>query len=74
MNDIQQKMETYNETLISLLWSNKIKIICLTLFTTVGYYYIPYLNKMEERLERKQTQGDKYMNLKELKNDMIFSM
>tara|TARA_Y100000816_G_C25680747_1_gene360470 strand:- start:23 stop:517 length:495 start_codon:yes stop_codon:yes gene_type:complete len=67
MNDIHQKMESYNESLITLLWSNKIKIICLTLFTTIGYYYIPYLNVVEERLERKQIQGDKYMNLKELK-------
>ena len=56
----------YNQTVLNLLWDNKIKLVLFTTFTLVGYVNIPKLHKMQDDLRRKQLHNNQYLSLNEI--------
>jgi rhodanese-related sulfurtransferase len=60
-------MENYNQTIINTLWENKISFILFILITTIGYLSLPYLNKVQNNLEKKIKHEDQLLNVNEIK-------
>ena len=63
---LTQHFDLYNQTILDLLWSNKIKLILFTIITMVGYSSIPKLEKIQEDLRRKQLHNHQYITLNEI--------
>ena len=63
---INQNIDIYNQTVLNLLWNNKIKLIIFTIFTMVGYFNIPQLHKIQDDLRRKQLHNHQYLSLSEI--------
>ena len=63
---INQNIEVYNQTVLNLLWDNKIKLILFTIFTMIGYFNIPRLHKIQDDLRRKQLHNHQYLSESEI--------
>lgn len=68
--DIQQKMNAYNETLISTLWNHKIKVILFAVLTVFAYAKVPEIHDLRAHLEQKKNHDDKLLNASEVMERM----
>ena len=60
-------IDQYNQTIINTLWNHKISFIVFMGFTTMGYLSLPYLNNVQEDLEKKSVHKDQLLNIEEIK-------
>lgn len=68
--DLQQKMNAYNEALISTLWDHKIKVILFTIVTLYAYAKLPEMHHLRDQLEQKKKHNDKLLNASEVNEHM----
>jgi rhodanese-related sulfurtransferase len=65
--NIQQKMNSYNEALISTLWDHKIKFAFFSIATLYAYSKVPEINEFRSKLEQKKNHEDKLLNKSDLR-------
>lgn len=66
--NVSEYMDSYNETLLDMIWKHKIKLIGFILFAMVGYMYIPRLEKVQQTLKYKEKFPKNYLNAKQIKD------
>jgi rhodanese-related sulfurtransferase len=60
-------INNYNQTLINTLWNYKVSFVFFVGLTAIGYLSLPYLNDVQEDLEKKIKHKDQLLNIEELK-------
>uniref|UniRef100_A0A6C0KK03 Rhodanese domain-containing protein n=1 Tax=viral metagenome TaxID=1070528 RepID=A0A6C0KK03_9ZZZZ len=60
-------MDSYNETLLDMIWKHKIKLIFFISITIIGYINIPYLEKVQQTMKYKEKFPKTYLNASEIK-------
>lgn len=65
--NLNQGLQSYNTAVLNLVWSNKIKLVVFIIFTSVGFYSIPYLDNLQKKLGKKAEHKNQMLYVKQLK-------
>ena len=65
--NLNQGLQSYNMAVLNLVWSNKIKLVAFIIFTSIGFYSIPYLDDLQKKLGKKAEHKDQMLYVKQLK-------
>ena len=70
--NLNQGLQSYNTAVLNLVWSNKIKLVFFIIFTSVGFYSIPYLDNLQKKLGKKAEHKNQMLYVKQLKENNFF--
>lgn len=65
--NLNQGLQSYNMAVLNLVWSNKIKLVFFIIFTSIGFYSIPYLDNLQKKLGKKAEHKNQMLYIKQLK-------
>ena len=60
-------VDNYNQTVINTLWNHKVSFVFFVGLTAIGYLSLPYLNNVQEDLEKRIKHKDQLLNIYEIK-------
>ena len=67
MNNLETTVNNYNNYLIDLLWKHKTKLVSFIAVTVIAFINIPYLNDVQEHLDKKVSHKGQYLNIKQIR-------